>query len=298
MSKYQTLINVLDQLRYESPKEMVRYRPPSDNLEKVNQARSRALIHLYLKVSFGLLDFSDREKVVTDGSYDGGIDAYYIDKDNKIINFIQSKFRTTEKNFEEKEITYDELLRMDADRISDGEKSDEDGNTYNGKIHQLIRDISGLEDVGRYSYEVIILANVKGLKQSQTKKLTNGFRAQVFDYERIYEDLVFPVVSGTYYNRSQLNISLNLVNKSAQSARISYNVQTEYKNCDITVVFVPTEEIGRVLYKYKNSILKYNPRCYLEMKANSVNRSIYNTIKSKKTNEFALFNNGITHALR
>ena len=30
------------------------------------------------------------------------------------------------------------------------------------------------------------------------------------------------------------------------------------------------------------------------MKANSVNRDIYNTIKLKKTNEFALFNNGIT----
>ncbi|TOO19281.1 AIPR family protein, partial [Vibrio parahaemolyticus] len=68
----------------------------------------------------------------------------------------------------------------------------------------------------------------------------------------------------------------------------------EYKDCDITVVFVPTSEIGRVLYTYRNSILKYNPRCYLEMKANTVNNEIYSTIKNKNTNEFALFNNGIT----
>jgi hypothetical protein len=294
MSKYGTLINILDQVRFEAPKEYVKYRPIKTDLEKVNQARSRALIHLYLKVSFGLLDFIDREKIITDGSYDGGIDAYFIDNKNKKIYFIQSKFRTTSKNFEEKEITFEELLKMDTDRIVDGENKDEDGNEYNGKIKQLARELTGIEDIGRYQYEVIILANVKPLKASQARRLTNGFPVQVFDNIRVYKDLVFPVITGTYYNYSQLHISLNLTNKNSSSARISYNVKTEYKNCDITVVFVPTEEIARILYKYKNSILKFNPRCYLEMQANSVNKEIYNTIKLKKTNEFALFNNGIT----
>ncbi|NKQ13796.1 AIPR family protein, partial [Pseudomonas sp. SST3] len=126
------------------------------------------------------------------------------------------------------------------------------------------------------------------------KKLTNGFPATVYDYGKTYSDLVFPVVTGTYYNNSQLCISLNLKNKNSSGSRISYNVETEFKDCDITVVFVPTEEIGRILYKYRNSILKFNPRCYLEMQANSVNKEIYKTIKERKTNEFALFNNGIT----
>jgi hypothetical protein len=97
MSKYGTLINILDQVRFEAPKEYVKYRPIKTDLEKVNQARSRALIHLYLKVSFGLLDFIDREKIITDGSYDGGIDAYFIDNKNKKIYFIQSKFRTNSR---------------------------------------------------------------------------------------------------------------------------------------------------------------------------------------------------------
>ncbi|MFQ2250116.1 AIPR family protein [Aeromonas dhakensis] len=294
MTKYKTLVSVLDQIRFEAPIEYKKYRPNQNDMEKINQARGKALIHLYLKVKFGVLDFKSRERVITDKGYDAGIDAYYINVDSKEIFLIQSKFRTTEDNFEGKEISYDELLKMDIDRVIDGETHDEDGNEYNGKIKQLLRELSQIEDIGRYSYRVVILANIKSLKSSQIKRLTNGFTAEIIDNDKIYNELLFPVVTGTYYNNSLLSISLNLTNKNSSSARISYNVETEYKDCDITVVFVPTEEIGRILYTYKNSILKYNPRCFLEMKANSVNKEIHNTIINKKTNEFALFNNGIT----
>jgi len=278
MTKYKTLVSVLDQIRFEAPIEYKKYRPNQNDMEKINQARGKALIHLYLKVKFGVLDFKSRERVITDKGYDAGIDAYYINVDSKEIFLIQSKFRTTEDNFEGKEISYDELLKMDIDRVIDGETHDEDGNEYNGKIKQLLRELSQIEDIGRYSYRVVILANIKSLKSSQIKRLTNGFTAEIIDNDKIYNELLFPVVTGTYYNNSLLSISLNLTNKNSSSARISYNVETEYKDCDITVVFVPTEEIGRILYTYKNSILKYNPRCFLEMKANSVNKEIHNTI--------------------
>lgn len=294
MSKYETLVNILDRLRFEAPRELKRYRPKLGDEEKLNQARSRALIHLFLKVSFGLLSFKERERFVTDGSHDGGIDAYYIDEVDKKVILLQSKFRTNPTNYEKKDISLSELLKMDVDRISDGESEDEEGNEYNGKIKQLLRDLSNIPDIGRYSYEVIILANLKETKQSTLRKLTGGFPGQIFDFNKTYKKLVFPVVTGTYYNHSELCISLNLINKSSSSARISYNVETEYKDCDITVVFVPTEEIGRILYKYKNSILKFNPRCFLELRSNNVNKDIYQTISGKKTNEFALFNNGIT----
>ena len=54
MTKYENLVNILDQVRFESPIEFKRYRPKPDDLEKINQARGRALIHLYLKVTFGI----------------------------------------------------------------------------------------------------------------------------------------------------------------------------------------------------------------------------------------------------
>jgi hypothetical protein len=66
-------------------------------------------------------------------------------------------------------------------------------------------------------------------------------------------------------------------------------MQTEVK-----LLFVPTEEIGRILYQYRNSILKYNPRSFLEFQNNPVNKAIRDSISARTLNEFALFNNGIT----
>ncbi len=39
-------------------------------------------------------------------------------------------------------------------------------------------------------------------------------------------------------------------------------------------IFVPLIEIAKILYKYKNSVLRYNPRCFLGLKNNQVNPDI------------------------
>ena len=140
MSKYDMLIRILDRIREEAfdTRVSARYNPPDSDHEKINQARSRAFIHLYLKVSFGITTFLERERFITDGPYDGGIDAYYIDAHNRDIYLLQSKFRTTAINFESKRLNLDELLVMDITRITSGEIYDEHGNSYNGKIVGLI----------------------------------------------------------------------------------------------------------------------------------------------------------------
>jgi len=71
-------------------------------------------------------------------------------------------------------------------------------------------------------------------------------------------------------------------------------VKTKVFDCEIQVLFVPTIEIAKTLYKYRNSILKYNLRSFLELANNSVNKDIASSISQLKTNEFALYNNGIT----
>jgi hypothetical protein len=100
-------------------------------------------------------------------------------------------------------------------------------------------------------------------------------------------------VSGTLFNPKELKISINVNSKSAGN-RIDYYVDTELGECNITALFVPTIEIAKILYKYKNSVLKFNPRSYLELSAGSVNKRIQESITTKDSNEFALFNNGIT----
>lgn len=294
MKKYEALINVLDQLRREAPTELVRYRPIESDQEKVDQARSKAFIHLFIKVRFGLLDFKERENYLCDGSNDGGVDAYYIDRDTKKVYFIQSKFRTNATNFDSKNIDTNEILRMDVDRITKGQTSNERGNQYNGKVQGLIRAIQNIEDTARWEFIIVLLANIDPVSSIHLKRLVGEFPVQVFDHQRCYNELLFPVISGTYYNSAELFIDIDLTKKEIAQSRIHYPVDTEYAECEITLLFVPTIEIARVLHKYKNSILLFNPRSYLSLSTNKVNQDIAATVKGKTTNEFALFNNGIT----
>lgn len=292
--KFETFVRILDSICAEAPDSMAkRYRPDAQDTEKVNQARARAFIHLYFKVMFGITDFLERERTITDGTADGGIDGYFIDTEAKTIHLIQSKFRTTQRNFENKEISIEEILAMDINRILEGETADESGQDYSGKIKQLQREVSSLPDVARYSYRVAILANLSGVVAAKIRQLTGGYPAEIFDFEKTYTRLVFPVLTGTYFAASDIVIPVDLSNKNAGS-KISYNVSTKYGDCEITVLFVPTLEIARVMDKYRNTILQYNPRSYLDLAGQSVNAAIRDTILNSKTNEFALFNNGIT----
>mgnify|MGYP002622378023 CR=1 FL=1 len=293
MSKYEDLVKILDILRNEAPKENNRYYPDENDTEKVNQARSRAYIHLFLKVKFGIIDFKEREILITDGASDGGIDGYLIDKENKVIYLIQSKFRTTDNNFRNKEIAMEELLAMDIVRILHGEESDEFGTPYNGKIKGLIRHVNEISDMPNWTTKVVLLANVKFDIQSRLRKLTGGYAVEIYNYNRVYTELVFPLVSGSYFNIKELKITIN-VNRDSSGHRIQYYPKTKYGECTVNALYVPTLEIAKILSKYKNSILKYNPRSYLDLQKGSVNAKIAESIETIQTNEFALFNNGIT----
>ncbi|EJL6549999.1 hypothetical protein NMS03_003515, partial [Vibrio cholerae] len=76
-SKYSTLLNILDKIISEAPDKYKKLYSTNDD-KKLEQARSRAYIHLYLMAKFGMLDFLERESLILDGPGDGGIDAYYI----------------------------------------------------------------------------------------------------------------------------------------------------------------------------------------------------------------------------
>ncbi len=99
MKKYEMLQRVLDELRLEAPKAYKSYHPDVNESEKLQKARSLAYIHLLLKVKFGIPEFIERHEHITDGANDGGLDAYFIDKEKKKIYLIQSKYRDNPGNF-------------------------------------------------------------------------------------------------------------------------------------------------------------------------------------------------------
>lgn len=291
MIKYLTLLKVLEALRKEAPEDYKIYHPNKDDLDKVNRANSRAYIHLLLKAKFNLLDFEKREKFVTDDSQDGGIDAYYIDHENKKIYFIQSKFRTNNDNFMNKSIELEEINKMDIDRISRGERIDKNGIKYNDKIQRLIQNLSEIEQISRYDFNVIILANVSSVLADAMGKLLN-FPFEVYNYERAYEELVFPIVRGTVHQATNISVNLNLGSKNNYT--MDYWVEDEEFTTSVQLFFVPILEIAKLMSSFKNSILKFNPRSYLGASDNEVNSSIKDSVINRSGNVFALFNNGIT----
>lgn len=288
MTKYQILCNILYKIIKDAPEKKNRYN--NGKLTK-EQLQALAYIHLFLLVKFGIQDFGERERYITDGPYDGGIDAYYIDDASKTIFIIQSKFRTSEKTYEEKEIEPSEIVAMDIKRILEGEKNDEEGNEYNGKINRFQEDVSKLKNRSLYNTNIIVLANVK---QSKHKKvigaLLDGFEYEFFDCERAYSELVFPLCTSTYYQNDKVIIDKNIEGLT-EGYTESFN-NTSFGKCGVTLMFVPLLFIAEIANQYKNSILQYNPRNYLSI-ANNVNDAISSGVESENE-DFALLNNGIT----
>jgi hypothetical protein len=290
--KYLTLLKILDGICEEAPLGYKSYKAAPSDTDKLVQARSKAFIHLFLKVKSGVDNFREREAMITDGSNDGGIDAYYIDSDKKKLYLIQSKFRATKQNFEGKSITADELVRMEIKRILEGEDKDSNGNNFNTKIKRFQQDWANIRDQANYEYIVVILGNLKRYNDRQIRRLVENSKYEILDYKKTYDELVFPICSGTYYEPKEITIEINLLKKTQPI--LKQKIETQHGEYDIRILFVPTKEIGRVLSEYKNSMLQYNPRNYLTLSGNPVNRKIKESILGSETNEFAILNNGIT----
>jgi hypothetical protein len=291
MLKYFTLVNVLDKICEEAPQEFASYKPNPEDIEKLNQARSKAFIHLFLKVKCGVTSFKERHEIITDGEHDGGIDAYSFDKERKKLLIIQSKFRTTPKNFEAKQITADDLVKMEINNILKGDSKDTNGVEYNDKIKEFQRKWSDISDQAKYEYVVIILGNISRYNDQQIRKLIDNTKFEIFNFERTYNELVFPLCSGVYYDPKEITVTIDLFEKTEPV--LEQKISTSFGDFQVRVIFVPIREIGRVLLKYKNSILKYNPRNYLGL-SNKFNRKIRDSILNSTSNDFAILNNGIT----
>ena len=290
--KYQTLLNTLDKICEEAPNDFVSYHADKNNIESLNQARSKAFIHLYLKVKCGISSFLERHYFITDGTQDGGVDAYYIDKVNKKIYLIQSKFRTTKDNFEKKKISANDIVRMEVQRILKGEEKDSRGNDFSEKIKKLQKELSEISDQAYYKYIVIILGNLENYTDEQIKRIIDNSEYEIFDFNRTYKELVFPLCSATYYDPKEIKITIDLVNK--EQSTLKQKISTNLGEFPIRVIFVPTKEIGRIMSRYKNAILRYNPRNFLSLSDNKINRKIMESITKNNSNDFAIYNNGIT----
>lgn len=293
-NKYQLLISTLDSLIEEAPDPLKKY--DTSDEEKTNQARARALIHLFLRTRFGMIDFSQAEKLITDDDGDGGLDAYFIDKDSKYIYLIQSKFRTKEENFEKKAVDGYELFKMELGRITKGHDADSKGNKFNGKVLGFQREIKEISDtIGKYKWCLVFLGNVPvNLNSSKLNEVSGNVcdEVEVINGKDTYNKLLLPYLQSDFYNKREFVLKIRI--NQNQSNRINYSVKINGQAVNINLSFIPTFEVAQMMREYKNSLLKYNPRCYVGIKKGGVNQQIQGSISDTTSNEFSLLNNGIT----
>ena len=290
--KYKTLVSVLDKLCAEAPNSYKIYFPKEENEEAVQHARSLGYIHLLLKVKFGVSDFLTRHRQITDGPQDGGMDAYHIDRERKKIYMIQSRFRNNSENFIGKSMQAEDLLKIEVSSIAKGIETDSNGKKFNEKILNFQNEIRNIRDIAKYDYIVLLLGNVYKFNDDQIRKLIDNSVYEVYDAEKAYEKLVFPLSTGTCFDPEEIIITIGLTEK--QHPSLKQTVDTEFGQFKVTAIFVPTSEVGRILSHYKNAILKYNPRNFLSLQKKSVNEKIRSSITDHEKNNFALLNNGIT----
>jgi hypothetical protein len=290
--RYVTLINILDWIRNNAPSEKEYKRFHSKIPDDMDFSRGQAFIHLFLLAKFGIESFDERAQLISDGPNDGGLDAFYISEAERTVYLIQSKFKNTASNFRGEAISAADLVKMELERILQGDTTDSNGNTYNPKILEFQVKFNQATKKQVFKNKVIFLANIKSLNDFQIRKLTANLDYETFDFERSYLELVKPVCSGTHYDPEKIVIELNVAEKA--SPQLKQSVNTTYGDCDITAIFVPTIEIAKAMSKYKNAILRYNPRNYLGLSRNPVNKDIRSSISSLSHNDFALLNNGLT----
>jgi hypothetical protein len=185
-----------------------------------------------------------------------------------------------------------DLIKMEVQRITKGLKTDSRDVPFNSKIVAFQNTLNQLRDIAKYDFIVIFLGDVNNYSDDQLRKLIDNCEYEKYDAQRAYEKLLFPLTTGTYFDPDEIEIRLDLAQKT--SLRLNQYVDTDFGQYNVTAVFVPTSEIGRVMSKYKNAILKFNPRNFLSLRKNSVNGNIRRSIIEQKKNNFALLNNGIT----
>ncbi len=296
-NKYNLLVHILDQIAEKAPENLSIYHPEQGDTDTEIHKRSRAFMHLFLKVRFGILDFDIAESQITDGTNDGGLDAYHIDEEEKKIYLIQSKFSATPENFERNSVNGYELFRMELDRIiSDGENTARNGNRYNGKIIDFQEKLQNIQNLNRYDYILVYLGNVSSrIDTVQLLQVSGNVcdTAEIINGTTFYKDVLMPYLQHDFFNQKDFVLKIQVHRN--QSNRISYGVDLgDEIRAGVELAFVPTKEIASMMSKYRNSLLRYNPRCYVGLTRGGVNQAIQESMRNTELNEFSLLNNGIT----
>ncbi len=189
----------------------LRQRPNESDQDAQIHKYSRAQIHLFLRVRFGILDFGVVENQITDGTGDGGLDAYHIDEDKKTIYLIQSKYKTTPEGYLNNAVDWREFFKMELDRIVRGEAGSISGNEYNGKVKIFQQKVTNISDIGRWKYALVYLGNVpSAITKENLLGISGGVcrDAEVLHGNDFYNQVLIPYLKRDFYNKEDFSFEI------------------------------------------------------------------------------------------
>jgi hypothetical protein len=206
---------------------------------------------------------------------------------------IQSKFRSTAGGFANKTLSNDEITKLHIDEIVKGYPEAKGGDPFNGHIRRFQEKLSEITDISEYEFKVVILANLDKSSKEIIAKIYPDYDIEVYDFARTYDELLYPSLASEEIRADRANFAIN-TEKKKEGQRVEAEIQTRFGPSRLSLFMVPTIEIAKLVVTYRNSLLRYNPRSYLEFERQGTNSAIKDSITANNFDEFALFNNGIT----
>src|SRR6185437_12969473 len=119
-------------------------------------------------------------------------------------------------------------------------------------LRHLVKDFQQVPDIANYTTKVVVLGNNKRFTDKEIGRLVEGYPVDQLPHDRLYSELMFPVVNGTYFADPDLTIEITYEGNLQQ---VEHYVKADGLETKISLYFVPTKEIGRIMNLYKNSLL-------------------------------------------
>ncbi|MCQ8261227.1 AIPR family protein [Streptococcus suis] len=246
---------------------------------------SAAFSHYFLRLKFGIDDETAKESL-TDGGYDHGIDAIYIENSNiNTIHFFQFKFPKS-LNGISSGFTDDEIVKLckGVEDFLTSTELDDNWNSYLKDKHRIIRDI---EDYKIKLWNVrFSTANILDYSKSHFDKTIESIKAKTLN-DCSYEIVGAKGVCDLYEEKFGNNYP-DIDIKTMSSIQTFESDTGVYKSISfVTSIFDLYSSVKSV----KNNIFDGNVRFYNNK--TSVTESIRKTLVDEPEN-FILYNNGIT----
>jgi len=221
-----------------------------------------------------------------DGTHDKGVDAIFIDTDERKVMVVQSKYELKGNKSQAKE---NDVKLLATVRKYFSSKSGVDAILHNANsvVSRLIREAYDKIKKEKYELELVFITTHREIPNIHNI-VTDTLCFKKGEYSLYFYDEIMLKFSDSLRDYTPDIGTYNLKYCDADKAIIRRKKDTLYNSW---VVSVPLDDIRQLVHKYRDKLFKKNVRNFLGKSI--CNKGIINTLE-KEQEHFWYYNNGIT----